>query len=66
MLGKRLRKIIQQLLLIFCILKNVQLVSKINLNFEKEIVLLMIPNKKKEEWHYHAVKKLSTLLRGIT
>ena len=26
----------------------------------------MIPNKEKEEWYYLAVKKLSTLLRGIT
>ena len=26
----------------------------------------MIPNKEKEGWHYLAVKKLSTLLRGIT
>ena len=26
----------------------------------------MIPNEEKEVWHYLAVKKLSTLLRGIT
>ena len=26
----------------------------------------MIPNEEKEGWHYLAVKKLSTLLRGIT
>ena len=26
----------------------------------------MIPNEEKEEWHYLAVKKLFTLLRGIT
>ena len=26
----------------------------------------MIPNKEKGRWHYFAVKKLSTLLRGIT
>ena len=25
----------------------------------------MIPNEKKEGWHYLAVKKLSTLLRGM-
>ena len=40
--------------------------SKINLNCEKQIILLMIPNEEKEGWHYIAVKKLSTLLRGIT
>ena len=40
--------------------------SKINSNCEKQIILLMIPNKEKEGWHYLAVKKLSTLLRGIT
>ena len=26
----------------------------------------MTPNEEKEGWHYLAVKKLSTLLRGIT
>ena len=26
----------------------------------------MIPNKEKKGWHYLAVKKLSTLLRGLT
>ena len=26
----------------------------------------MIPNEEKEGWHYLTVKKLSTLLRGIT
>ena len=26
----------------------------------------MIPNEEKGGWHYHAVKKVSTLLRGIT
>ena len=40
--------------------------SKINSNCEKQIILLMIPNEEKEGWHYLAVKKLSTLLRGIT
>ena len=30
------------------------------------MILLMISNEEKEEWHYLAVKKLSTLLRGIT
>ena len=32
---------------------------------EKQIILQMIPKKEKERWHYLAVKKLSTLLRGI-
>ena len=41
-------------------------ISKINLNCEKQIILLMIPNEEKEGWRYLAVKKLSTLLRGIT
>ena len=40
-------------------------ISKINSNFEKQIILLMIPKEEKEGWHYLAVKKLSTLLRGI-
>ena len=52
MIGKRLKKIIGQLLVIFCILKK--------------ILLLMTPNEEKEGWHYLAVKKLSILLRGIT
>ena len=33
---------------------------------EKQIILLMIPIEEKEVWHYLAVKKLFTLLRGIT
>ena len=37
-------------------------VSKTNLNCEKQIFLLMIPNKEKEGCHYLAVKKLSGLL----
>ena len=63
------QKIIQQLVLIFCILtkkKNQAYISKINSNYEKQIILLMIPNEEKEGWHYLAVKKLSKLLRGIT
>ena len=32
--------------------------SKINSNCKKQIILLMIPNKEKEGWHYFAVKKL--------
>ena len=54
---------------IFCVLKKkkyFQLISKQNATREKQIMLLMIPNEEKEGWHYLAVKKLSTLLRGIT
>ena len=39
-------------------------VSKHNSNREKQVIFLMISNE--EGWHYLAVKKLSTLLRGIT
>ena len=59
MIGKRLRKIIWQLLLIICTLT-------INLNCKKQVILLMIPNEKKEGWYYSAVKELSTLLWGTT
>ena len=31
-------------------------ISKINSNGEKQIIILMIPNKEKEGWHYLAVK----------
>ena len=41
-------------------------ISKINSNCEKQMFLLMIPNEGKEGWHCLAVKKLSTLLRGVT
>ena len=41
-------------------------VSKINSNIEKQIILLMIPNKEKEAWHYLTVKTISALLHGIT
>ena len=41
-------------------------ISKHNLTHEKQIILLMIPNEEKEGWHYLAVRKLPTLLRGIT
>ena len=71
MIGKHLRKIIRHLLLIFCILNKKKVysqkeISKIDWNREKLIILLMIPNKEKEEWHYLAVKELSILLYGIT
>ena len=39
-------------------------VSKHDLNRENQVIFLIIPNG--ERWHYLAVKKLSSLLRGIT
>ena len=69
MIEKSLRKEIRQLFFIYCILKKKicpAYISKINSNFEKQIIRLMIPNKEKEGWHYLPVKKLSTFLRGIT
>ena len=41
-------------------------ISKINLNCEKQIIPLMIPNEEKEGWHYLAVKELSVSLHGIS
>ena len=47
-------------------------VSKYYSNFEKQFILLMIPNRERHEaksegwWHYLAIKKLSGLLKGIT
>ena len=38
--------------------------SKHNLKRENQVILLMIFDG--EKWHYLAVKKLSTLLRGVT
>ena len=32
----------------------------------QKIILLMVPNREKEVWHYLAVKELSTLLKGLT
>ena len=39
-------------------------VSKHNSNCEKQVILLLIPNR--EGWYYLAVKKPAALLRGIT
>ena len=70
MIGKSLKKVTQQLLLIFCIIKKKKIVSAYisnhNSTREKTIILLMIPNKEKEGWHYLPVKELSTLLPGVT
>ena len=41
-------------------------ILKINSNCEKQIIPLMIPNEEKEGRNSLAVKKLLTLLRGIT
>ena len=41
-------------------------ISKHNSAREKQIIILTIPNKEKEGWHYLAVKKLSALLHRKT
>ena len=41
-------------------------ISKFKSNFEKEVILLMIPKKEKKGYNYVAVKNLPALLRGIT
>ena len=41
-------------------------ILKINLNCEKQIILLMIPKEEKEGWYYLTVEKLFALLRGTT
>ena len=59
MTGKTLRKIIHQLLLMSHMLKKMNIsadISEHNLNHEKQIILLVLPNR--EGWHYLAVKKL--------
>ena len=33
---------------------------------KKKIIRLMKPNKENEGWHYLALKKLSTILHGMT
>ena len=38
--------------------------QKNNSNREKQVILLIISNA--ERWHYLAVKKLLTLLKGVT
>ena len=68
MIGKNLRKIMSELLLMLHILKKKKIyptnVSKYNSNLGKQFILLMISNREKQ--HYHAVKMLSGLLRGTT
>ena len=67
MTGKHLRKVIQQLLLMYYVLKNeyiswLHFLSKIQII--KKVILLMILNG--EGCHYFAVENMSVLLRGIT
>ena len=67
MIGKNLRKIIEQLLSMFCVLKKKRCpayISKHNSNCEKQVILLMIPNGERSQ--YLEVKKLPVFLRGIT
>ena len=51
MIATNLRKIIEQLFLMFCILKKKRIyltyVSKCNSNPEKQVILLLIPNRGK-------------------
>ena len=60
MIGESLRKIIQRLLLMFCILKKKKIcpayISKINSNCEKQIILLTIPNEERKGGNYLALK----------
>ena len=66
MIGKNLRKITQQLLLMVCMLKKICFLLMFQKrNREKQVILLMIPNRE-GQCHYLAIKKLSALLRGLT
>ena len=38
-------------------------ISEINSNFEKQIILLMIPNEEKEGWYYLVVKKAIYIIK---
>ena len=68
MIGKNLRKIMSESLLMLHVLKKKKIyptnVSKYNSNLGKQFILLMISNREKQ--HYPAVKMLSGLLRGKT
>ena len=61
MIGKRLRKVIKQFLLIFLCIKEKEIypdyISEINLTCEKQIVILTIPNEETKGWNYFVVKK---------
>ena len=72
---KNLRKIMWQLVLMFCMLKKKKIypayVSKHNSNREKQVILLMISNgeireaksKGRGQWHYLAVKKIISIIK---
>ena len=50
---KNLREVIKQMLLMLCML------NKYNSNCEKQVILLMIPNRK--EWQYVPVKSINII-----
>ena len=51
----------------FCMQKKyILLFSKHSSNFEKQVILIMISNGEKGQWHYLAAKKLLALLKEIT
>ena len=54
------------MLLKFCILRKKKYVLLMFQKLIRKLILLITPNEEKEGWHYLVVKKLSTLLRGIT
>ena len=58
MTGKRLRKIISNIYSMYIREKEIcpVYISKINLNCEKEIILLRIWNEEKEGWNYLMTK----------
>ena len=63
MIGKNLRKIIQQFLVMFCMLKKKKIYPAFLKQLKSRKTCLMIS--KGEGWHYLAFKKVSALLRGI-
>ena len=65
MIRKRLRKIIQHLPSIICVLKKKKYFQLIFQNITQR-KKLRIPNKENKGCHYLAVKKLSALLHGIS
>ena len=75
MIGKKLKKITEQLLSMFCMLKKIcvytAFVSNTNSNDKKKVIVLTIPNWEgckgniSGRWYCLAIKRLSVLLRGI-
>ena len=39
-------------------------IQRLNKNYEKQIIALMIPNKDEESWHYLSVKNTITINRN--